>query len=97
MEVAAKDGINWVLAEYTLKFKASLKRGDRITVTCELKPVEGSRSRFGFHQTIVRDGKTAAEGDFTATCVPVAGGRPFIPEAVLSRFAVTTQQIMPRL
>lgn len=85
IEVAAKDGFNWVLAEYTLKFKAPLKKGDRVTVTCELKPIEGSRSRFGFHQTILRDGKVAAEGSFTATCVPAAGGRPFIPEGVLSK------------
>jgi acyl-CoA thioester hydrolase len=87
MEAAAREGLNWVLAEYTLKFKSSLKKGDRVTVTCELKPIEGSRSRFGFHQTIVRDGKVAAEALFTATCVPAAGGRPFIPEGVLSKLS----------
>jgi len=87
IEAAARDGFNWVLAEYTLKFKAPLKKGDRITVTCELKPIDGSRSRFGFFQTIVREGKVAAEGSFTATCVPAAGGRPFIPEGVLNKLS----------
>ena len=85
IEEAAKRGESWVLVEYTLKFKASLKKGDAVTVTCELRPIEGSRSRFGFFQTIVRDGKVAAEASFTATCVPAAGGRPFIPEHVQSR------------
>jgi acyl-CoA thioester hydrolase len=85
MEKAAREGLNWVLAEYTLKFKASLKKGDTVSITCELRPMEGSRSRFGFYQTIVREGKVAAEASFTATCVPAAGGRPFIPENVLSK------------
>ena len=76
----AKKGLNLVLAEYTLKFKASLKKGDQLTVTCELAPIEGSRSRFGFKQQIICNGKVAAEGSFVGTCVPAAGGRPFIPE-----------------
>jgi acyl-CoA thioester hydrolase len=82
----AKQGTNWVLAEYTLKFKASLKRGDKVTVTCCLISIEGSRSKFGFRQEMLRDGKVVAEASFVATCLPVAGGRPFIHPAVVKGF-----------
>jgi acyl-CoA thioester hydrolase len=76
----AKQGLNLVLAEYTLKFRAPLKKGVQLTVTCQLTPIESSRSKFAFTQQIICNGKPAAEGFFTATCVPAAGGRPFIPE-----------------
>jgi len=76
----AKKGLNLVLAEYTLKFKASLKKDDKIVVVCELVPIEGSRSRIGFFQQIICNDKIAAEANFIATCVPAAGGRPFIPD-----------------
>jgi acyl-CoA thioester hydrolase len=82
IQQAAKEGIHWVLAEYTLKFKSSLKKDDRIKVTCRLNRIEGSRSKFGFLQTILRDEKIVAEASFIATCVPAEGGRPFVPEAV---------------
>lgn len=75
----AKKGLNLVLAEYTLKFRASLKKGDKLIVTCELVPVEGSRSKFGFKQQIFCRDKIAAEANFIATCLPSSGERPFIP------------------
>ena len=78
----AKQGLNLVLVEYTLKFRASLKKGDALTVTCELVAIEGSRSKIGFNQQILCNGKSAADASFIATCVPAAGGRPFIPEEV---------------
>ena len=78
----AKQGLNLVLAEYTLKFRASLKRGDQLTVTCELVPLENSRSKFSLAQKIICNDKIAASATFTATCVPAAGGRPFIPEEI---------------
>lgn len=76
----AKRGLNLVLAEYTLKFKASLKKDDHLIVTCELIAIEGSRSRVGFTQQIICNDKVAAEANFIATCVPATGGRPFIPD-----------------
>ena len=76
----AKKGLKLVLAEYTLKFKASLKKGDKLIVTCELIPIEGSRTKVGFKQQIICNDKIAAEGTFIATCLPASGGRPFIPE-----------------
>ncbi len=76
----AKKGLNLVLVEYNLRFRASLKKGDQLVVTCQLVPVEGSRSRVAFAQQIMCNDKVAAEANFIATCVPAAGGRPFIPE-----------------
>lgn len=78
----AKQGFNLVLAEYTLKFKSSLKKGDQLTVTCELVPLENARSKFALAQKIICNNKVAATATFIATCVPAAGGRPFIPEEI---------------
>ena len=88
LEEYAKQGLNLVLAEYTLKFKQSLKKGDQIEVTCEAAPIENSRSKFGFFQKILLNGKSAAEASFVATCVPAQGGRPFIPQAILDTFNI---------
>ena len=76
----AKRGLNLVLAEYTLKFKASLKKGDQLLVNCQLTPVENSRTKFGFAQQMFCNDKIAAEATFVATCVPTDGGRPFVPD-----------------
>lgn len=76
----AEKGLNLVLVEYSLRFRTSLKKGDQLIVTCQLVPVENSRSRVSFDQQIICNGKVAAEANFIATCVPAAGGRPFIPE-----------------
>ena len=84
----AKNGLNLVLAEYNFKFKAPLKKNDKLAVTCKVVPVEGSSSKFGFEQTIVCNDKVAAEARFIATCVPAAGGRPFVPEDVAKYLAV---------
>ena len=82
IEEYAKKGMYLVLAEYTLKFKRSLKKGDELTVNCELLPAEGSRSKFALKQQIITGGKVAAEATFIATCVPAEGGRPFIPDEI---------------
>lgn len=75
---AAKEGKNYVLMSYEMRFKSSLKEDDEIKVTCELKPI--STLKFGFHQQIIANNKVCAEADFVVTCVPAGGGRPFIPE-----------------
>jgi acyl-CoA thioester hydrolase len=92
LEQTAKEGTNWVVAEYTLKFVSPLKRRDKITVSYQLVPIEGSRSTFGFSQTILRDGKAMATAFFVVTCVPAVKGRPFIPECVLKALAGTEKQ-----
>ncbi len=82
IEEYAERGLNLVLAQYTLKFKKSLKKGDKLVVNCELIPTENSRSKFSMKQQILCDGKVAAEATFIATCVPSGGGRPFIPDEI---------------
>ena len=51
-------------------------------MTCELLPLENSRSKFALAQQILSAGKVAASATFLATCVPASGGRPFIPEEI---------------
>ena len=82
IDIAAysKEGFNLVLVEYTLKFKKSLHKDDQFIVTCRLKGL--SRSTFVAEQEILCNDKVAAIGTFTATCVPSAGGRLFIPEKI---------------
>jgi len=75
---ASEEGKNYVLLSYEMRFKNSLKKGDDIDITCELKPI--SALKFGFYQKIIANGKVCAEADFVATCVPSGGGRPFIPD-----------------
>ena len=82
---AAKEGRIYVLASYELKFKNSLKKGDQIEVTCELSSI--SNIKFGFNQKIICNGKVSAEAIFIATCIPAAGGRPFIPGEVKQALA----------
>jgi acyl-CoA thioester hydrolase len=80
----AKNGLNLVLSEYNLKFKASIKKDDELIVSCELLISECSKIKFAFKQTITVLGKVMAEGVFWGTCVASSGGRPFIPEEILA-------------
>lgn len=87
LELEASKGVNLVLAEYTFKFKSSLKKGDQIVVTCDAQSIEGSKTKFAFIQKIILNEKTSAEATFIATALPAAGGRPFIPQSVLDYLA----------
>lgn len=79
----ADKGQHLVLAEYNLKFKSSLKSGDHLMVTCNLVPLDKpSRTKFAMYQEIICNNKVAAAATFIATCVPAAGGRPFIPDEI---------------
>ena len=80
IEEYAKNGLNLVLVEYSLKFKSSLHKGDKVEVSCNLIPEECSRIKFVVEQKISCNGKIAAEAKFTATAVKAAGGRPFVPQ-----------------
>lgn len=75
---AAEEGAIYVLVSYEIKFKNSLKQGEEIKVTCELKPI--SALKFGFYQQIISNGKVCAEAEFVSTCIDVNSNRPFIPE-----------------
>lgn len=79
----AKNGLNLVLSEYSLKFKTSITANDAIVVNCNLIISECSKIRFAFKQEIRIKDKVAAEGVFYGTCVPSSGGRPFIPKEML--------------
>ena len=83
LEDYAKKGEYMVLAEYTMKFKSSLKQGDQLTVNCQLAPELNTRTKFAMKQQILVGDKVAAEATFLATCVPAAGGRPYIPAEIV--------------
>ena len=81
LEENARNGINFVLSEYTLKFLRPLKKDDQFTVTCSVT-LDEDKPKVYFKQAIVKDGKTMTEAVFTATCVLASGGRPFIPDGL---------------
>lgn len=80
LEEEAKKGNMYMLTEYILKFKSPLRKGDTVTVTCELVKGEKS-SRFVFLQKILVADKVCAEANFSATCLQ-NGGRPCVPDIV---------------
>jgi len=85
LEAKAKEGTNMVLSEYTLKFKRPLRQGDQMTVTCSGQ-VEG-RFRLVLSQKILVGEAVYTEAVFYATCVPAAGGRPFLPPNIIELLA----------
>lgn len=87
LEHEAKNGVNMVLSEYTLKFLRSLKKDDSFTVTCELFRDKNDAPRLHFKQSIILNGKVTTKATFTGTCVPAAGGRPFLPESLKALIA----------
>jgi acyl-CoA thioester hydrolase len=80
MEEEAKKGNMYVLTEYTLKFKKSLREGDQMKVSCELQPNDKS-SRFNVYQTITVNDKIYAIATFSITCAP-QNGRPYVPDTI---------------
>jgi acyl-CoA thioester hydrolase len=90
LEEQATAGVNIVLTEFTVKFKRSLKKGDSFTVSCSAHRDVSGRPQFHLFQQIIRDGKVTTEGSFIATCVPAAGGRPFLPDHLVSSLQDTT-------
>lgn len=75
----------YMVLEYSLRFRKSLKKDDRVEVTCQLEKNE-KRNRVNFVQEIKVDGVTYAEATFVATCL--FNGRPSMPEAVLNALAL---------
>lgn len=84
MEEEFKQGKLYMVLEYSLRFRKSLKRGDKLEVTCELQRNE-KRNRVNFFQQIKVDGVTYADATFIATCF--VNGRPSMPEAVAHALA----------
>ncbi len=87
MKAESALGTNMVLAQYIIKFIRPLKKGDKFIATCSAHPDKAEKPVFHLRQTLVKDGKLVVAAFFTATCVPAAGGRPFIPASVASFLA----------
>ena len=79
IEEEFKQGKIYMVLEYSLRFRKSLTKDDRVEVTCRLEKNE-KRNRVNFFQEIKVDGVPYAEATFVATCI--VNGRPSMPEAV---------------
>ncbi|MBI3234664.1 MAG: acyl-CoA thioesterase [Bacteroidetes bacterium] len=82
LEKNAREGVNIVLAQYTIKFLRPLKKDDEFKVSCYCF-ADKEKPKIYFRQKIEKDEKVMTDGIFTATCIPAAGGRPFIPDSIL--------------
>lgn len=80
IEEEFKQGKIYMVLEYSLRFRKSLTKDDRVEVTCQLQKND-KRNRVNFFQEIKVDGVTYAEATFIATCL--VNGRPSMPEAVV--------------
>lgn len=76
----AENGVFMVLSEYSIKFIRSLKKDDNFDVTCSVYTDSQGLPRLHFKQSIIKNGKIMASAVFTGTCIPAAGGRPYLPE-----------------
>ncbi|ACT06037.1 conserved hypothetical protein [Dickeya chrysanthemi Ech1591] len=85
IEEEFKQGKVYMVLEYSLRFRKSLQKGDRLEVTCQVEKNE-KRNRVNFVQQIKVDGITYAEATFVATCL--INGRPSMPEAVTNTLAL---------
>ena len=84
-EEQAKNGVYMVLSQYQIEFIRSLKSGDNFQVTCSMFADEDNLPRLHFKQTITLNNKVVTRATFTGTCVPASGGRPYLPEMVISK------------
>lgn len=79
IEEEFRQGRIYRVLECSLRFRQSLKKGDRVEVTCQLEK-NVKRNRVNFYPPIRVEGVTCAEATFTATCL--FNVRPVMPEAV---------------
>jgi acyl-CoA thioester hydrolase len=84
IEEEFKQGKLYMVLEYSLRFRKSLKSGDKVEVTCELQRNE-KRNRVNFFQQIKVGGVPFADATFVATCF--VNGRPSMPDAVADALA----------
>jgi acyl-CoA thioester hydrolase len=80
IEEEFKQGKIYMVLEYSLRFRKSLVKGDKVEVTCELAKNE-KRNRVNFVQQILVNGVVYADATFVATCL--SNGRPSMPDAVV--------------
>ncbi|PUZ22811.1 thioesterase [Chitinophaga parva] len=91
LEEQAHQGVFMVLSQYTIKYLRSLKKDDAFSVTCTLYADKSGGPRLHFKQNIVMNGKVMTTAVFTGTCVPAAGGRPYLPDAIKALVADAPQ------
>lgn len=84
-EEEAHKGNNMVLSRYTLQFVRSLKKGDTFQVTCSPMLDKSNKAVLHFRQTIMLNNKVVTKAVFSGTCVKAGGGRPFLPEGLLTK------------
>ncbi|NIG13012.1 acyl-CoA thioesterase [Pantoea sp. Al-1710] len=81
IEQLFEQGKMYVVLEYQLKFKHSVKRGDQVDITCDLEKHEKS-TRINVIQQMTVNGQIAAEATFVCTCIE--RGRPNVPFELLN-------------
>ncbi|AGB84109.1 putative thioesterase [Serratia sp. FGI94] len=79
IEEEFKQGRLYMVLEYSLRFRKSLTKGDKMEVTCELAKND-KRNRVNFVQQIRVNGQVYADATFVATCLE--NGRPSVPAAI---------------
>ncbi len=82
IEEEDKNGINIVLAGYTIKFLRPLKKDDEMEVTCNLYRDSKRDTKFYFKQETLVNDKVFTSATFTGVCVPAKGRRPYLPESI---------------
>jgi acyl-CoA thioester hydrolase len=85
----AEEGINWIITEYTIKFKKSLTTDDEFEVDCYAELI--SPIKVKFEQKMIKDGKVVTTGTFITTMVNTSGGRPFILDEVKEKIEETNK------
>ncbi|OOQ58900.1 acyl-CoA thioesterase [Mucilaginibacter pedocola] len=86
-EEQARKGIYMVLSGYSLDFVRPLKKGDEFTATCSVHKDRNGLPKLHFKQSILLNKKIMAKGVFTGTCIPATGGRPYLPDTVITRLS----------
>lgn len=81
LEKEFEQGRVHMIMEYTIHFRKSLKKGDTVEVTCEVKMGE-KKNRVNFIQKMMVNGVIYADATFVATCL--TNGRPSIPDKVIA-------------
>jgi len=84
LEQEFTEGRIHMILEYTMKFKKSLQKGDKMQVTCSVAENE-KKNRINFVQQILVNGSVYAEAVFVATCL--VKGRPSVPDVVKNALA----------
>jgi acyl-CoA thioester hydrolase len=85
-EEQAEKGVYMVLSQYKINFLRSLKKDDVFSVTCAVYTDKDNLPRLHFKQSIVLNGKVMTKAIFTGTCIPAAGGRPYLPANLQEKF-----------